>query len=91
MVGHVLRSVMRAAALLLLALAHVQGKHPSNMHTVFLADCSDYFAWQSVGFYYSHEKSGQPGPVTRVMCCEEHNRKRITQESPSSPACVQQI
>ena len=45
--------------------------HPSNMHTVFLAECSDYFQWQSVGMFYSHKTSGQPGPVTRVMCCQE--------------------
>jgi hypothetical protein len=26
--------------------------------------------------FYSHRKSGQPGPITRIMCCtpEEYNR-----------------
>lgn len=47
------------------------------MHTVFLADCTEYFQWQSVGMFYSHKKSGQPGPITRVMCCEEEAAKRM--------------
>jgi hypothetical protein len=25
------------------------GKHPSNMHTIFLADCTLYFQWMSMG------------------------------------------
>jgi hypothetical protein len=24
-------------------------KHPSNMHTIFLADCTPYFQWMSMG------------------------------------------
>jgi hypothetical protein len=76
--------LQRAAAALALALCAWQrlvtaAPHPSNMHTVFLADCSDYFQWQSVGMYYSHQKSGQPGPVTRVMCCEPNQAKHINQ------------
>ena len=28
------------------------------------------------GMFYSHRKSGQPGPITRIMCCtpEEYDR-----------------
>ena len=30
----------------------------------------------SAGMFYSHRKSGQPGPITRIMCCtpEEYDR-----------------
>lgn len=65
---------MVACILWLLLLRTVASKpHPSNMHTVFLADCSTYFQWQSFGMFYSYKKSGQPGPITRVVCCtEEH-------------------
>ena len=52
-------------------------RHPSNMHTVFLSDCTDYFQWQSLGMFYSHHKSGQPGPITRVMCCDDAARRNI--------------
>lgn len=51
--------------------AFEQAPHASNMHTVFLGDCTQYFQWMSMGMFYSHKKSGQPGPITRVMCCTE--------------------
>jgi hypothetical protein len=51
--------------------------HPSNMHTVFLGDCSQYFQWMSMGMFYSHQKSGQPGPITRVMCCTEEQEDML--------------
>jgi hypothetical protein len=28
-----------------------------------------YSDWQSVGVVFSYKQSGQPGPITRVMCC----------------------
>lgn len=56
-------------------------KHPSNMHTVFLGECTQYFQWMSIGMYYSHQKSGQPGPITRVMCCSDEERDALPQVS----------
>ena len=53
------------------------GKHPSNMHTIFLGDCTVYFQWMSMGMFYSHKKSGQPGPITRVMCCTEEQEAAL--------------
>ena len=63
----------------MLARAALAAPHPSNMHTVFLADCSAYFHWQSLGMFYSHAKSGQPGPITRVMCCEDAAVRNLPQ------------
>lgn len=60
-----------------------EGKHPSNMHTVFLGDCTPYFQWMSMGMFYSHKKSGQPGPITRVMCCTEEQEAALPKVCPT--------
>jgi hypothetical protein len=31
------------------------------------------------GMFYSHKKSGQPGPITRVMCCTEEQEAALPQ------------
>lgn len=67
-----LEETMRASNI-----SHQNGKHPSNMHTVFLGDCTPYFQWMSMGMFYSHKKSGQPGPITRVMCCTEEQEAAL--------------
>lgn len=54
-------------------------RHPSNMHTVFLGECTQYFQWMSLGMFYSHKKTGQPGPITRVLCCPEEERAKVPQ------------
>lgn len=46
-----------------------------NVHTAFLTDCTEYSDWQSIGMVYSWKHSGQPGPITRVMCCTEAEAK----------------
>lgn len=44
-----------------------------SMHTVFTTECTPYFNWQTLGLLYSHHKSGQPGPVTRLMSCTDQD------------------
>lgn len=46
------------------------------MHTVIPTECKNYFSWQSLGMFYSHRKTGQPGKITRILCCtkEEYDR-----------------
>ncbi|GMH38719.1 hypothetical protein BSKO_06603 [Bryopsis sp. KO-2023] len=51
-----------------------------NVHTIVVTDCSKYFVFQTMGVVYSHWKSRQPGPITRVMCCTEKDAKSVTQE-----------
>eukprot|EP01025_Chloroclados_australasicus_P052133 TRINITY_DN6067_c1_g1_i1.p1 TRINITY_DN6067_c1_g1~~TRINITY_DN6067_c1_g1_i1.p1 ORF type:complete len:651 (-),score=58.20 TRINITY_DN6067_c1_g1_i1:656-2545(-) len=51
-----------------------------NIHTIFLTECSMYFEWQTLGVVYSIKRSGHPGPVVRVMCCTEEQRKSLTRE-----------
>ena len=40
-----------------------------SVHTAFAAECSTYFVWQTLGLVYSFERSGQPGPLTRLISC----------------------
>ena len=76
----------RWAALLLLALlaisspaAHAQeapkaaAPRPANanVHTVFLTDCTPYSDWMSLGMVFSWKHSGQPGTLSKVMCCTD--------------------
>ena len=59
------------AALLLIAhrlLARAQAP-AATLHTVFTTECGQYFNWQTLGLMYSHRKSGQPGPITRLLSC----------------------
>ena len=35
-----------------------------------------YFNWQSLGIFYSHNKSGQPGPITRLLSCTPEQLKQ---------------
>jgi peptidyl serine alpha-galactosyltransferase len=63
------------AVLLALAAAAVAQQPPaanggsSDVHTVFLTDCTAYSDWQSLGMIFSWRESGQPGTLSRVMCC----------------------
>ncbi len=56
-------------ALLQLAAAAGATRHLTPVHVVFLTDCTPYSNWQSVGDTFSFKMSGQPGTVSRVMCC----------------------
>jgi hypothetical protein len=42
-----------------------------RMHTLFSVECLPYFDWQTVGLMHSFRKSGQPGPITRLLSCTE--------------------
>ena len=57
----------------LLLLSHLAPIAARQMHTVFSTECDDYFDWQSLGLVYSHRKSGMPGPITRLMACDQDN------------------
>ncbi|KAG0593534.1 hypothetical protein M758_1G329500 [Ceratodon purpureus] len=46
-------------------------KSPWRMHTLFSVECHMYFDWQTVGIMHSFRKSGQPGPVTRLLSCTD--------------------
>ncbi|PIN17816.1 hypothetical protein CDL12_09520 [Handroanthus impetiginosus] len=47
-----------------------------KIHTIFSAECSPYFDWQTVGLVHSFYKSGQPGSITRLLSCTEEDLKR---------------
>jgi hypothetical protein len=36
--------------------------------------------WQSVAFYFSHQRVGQPGPFTRLMCCSPRDLAGVSGE-----------
>ncbi|KAL9227047.1 hypothetical protein vseg_002788 [Gypsophila vaccaria] len=48
--------------------------HP-KIHTVFSAECTPYFDWQTVGLVHSFHQSGQPGNITRLLSCTEEELK----------------
>lgn len=69
------------ARMLLLALLvqlAVPLAHSSHqpVHVAFLTDCSKYSNWQSLAMIFSWKMSGQPGKLTRVMCCSEEDVKK---------------
>ena len=35
----------------------------------------EHWIWQTLGIYHSHKKSGQHGPVTRLLSCTEEKLK----------------
>eukprot|EP00955_Chlamydomonas_euryale_P080898 363494-Chlamydomonas_euryale.AAC.5 len=46
----------------------------------FLTDCQMYSNWQSLAMIYSFKQSGQPGTLTRVMCCSEETAATYPKE-----------
>lgn len=46
-----------------------------TLHTVVPTECTMYFSWQSLGIFYSHNKAGQTGPITRIISCTEEQQK----------------
>ncbi|KAL2897134.1 Peptidyl serine alpha-galactosyltransferase, partial [Bienertia sinuspersici] len=46
-----------------------------KIHTLFSAECTPYFDWQTVGFMHSFRLSGQPGNVTRLLSCTDEDLK----------------
>jgi len=54
----------------------VVGQAPWRIHTLFSTECNNYFDWQTVGLMHSYRKSGQPGPITRLLSCTEEEKQR---------------
>ena len=46
-----------------------------NLHVVFSAECVPAFDWESCGLFYSFKKIGQPGKITRLLACDDHQMK----------------
>ncbi|KAG1673278.1 hypothetical protein FOA52_002558 [Chlamydomonas sp. UWO 241] len=63
------RDLLRAFVAAVFVLAAASELTPVRVS--FLTDCKMYSDWQSVAMVYSWKMSGQPGSLTRVMCCEE--------------------
>ncbi|EPS72306.1 hypothetical protein M569_02455, partial [Genlisea aurea] len=55
--------------------AIVVGSRPYRIHTVFSVECNNYFDWQTVGLVHSLRKAGQPGPITRLLSCNDEELK----------------
>eukprot|EP00245_Coleochaete_scutata_P009565 TRINITY_DN3176_c0_g2_i1.p1 TRINITY_DN3176_c0_g2~~TRINITY_DN3176_c0_g2_i1.p1 ORF type:complete len:987 (-),score=179.27 TRINITY_DN3176_c0_g2_i1:1217-4177(-) len=53
----------------------IQPKQGLRLHTLFSTECNNYFDWQTAGLVYSFKKSGQPGPLTRLLSCTEEDLK----------------
>lgn len=49
--------------------------HP-KIHTIFSAECSTYYDWQTVGLVHTFNLSGQPGNITRLLSCTEEDLKQ---------------
>ena len=43
----------------------------ASQHTVFSTRCLPFFDWQALGLTYSHARVGAPGPITRLLACDD--------------------
>ena len=50
------------------------------VHVAFLTDCTMYSNWMSLTNTFSFKMSGQPGKVTRVMCCTPEEKANYPKE-----------
>ena len=46
-----------------------------RVHTVFCAECTNNFDYKSIGAFWSHNVSGMPGGITRLLACDESQMK----------------
>ena len=46
-----------------------------RVHTVFCAECTNNFDYKSIGAFWSHNISGMPGGITRLLACDENQMK----------------
>ena len=68
-----------AAKLMLLLPSLALALNPDGspkIHTVFCAECSNNFDYKSIGVYWSHNVSGMPGGVTRLLACSKEQLAR---------------
>jgi len=63
-------------ALALVAWLQLASSAFTPVHVVFLTDCTMYSNWQSLGMMWSWRMSGQPGTLSRVMCCTPEEKAK---------------
>lgn len=68
---------MRALPFLVLLLVACGASASKSIHTVITTECTPYFSWQTLGMFFSHKRSGQPGPITRIMCCTPEEYEKL--------------
>ena len=56
--------------LALVALGAGAARAEPRVHTVFCAECTNNFDYKSIGAFYSHNVSGMPGGITRLLACD---------------------
>lgn len=76
----VLVLVLLCAAPCILAGPHPPTQSKADIHTVFLTDCTPYSDWQTLVMVFGWRESGQPGPLTRVMCCTPEEKAAYPKE-----------
>jgi peptidyl serine alpha-galactosyltransferase len=47
----------------------------ARVHTVFCAECTEEYDYKSLGVFHSHNLSGMPGGVTRLLACDKEELK----------------
>lgn len=47
----------------------------TRVHTVFCAECTEDYDYKSLGVFHSHNLSGMPGGVTRLLACDTEELK----------------
>ena len=47
----------------------------ARVHTVFCAECTEDYDYKSLGVFHSHNLSGMPGGVTRLLACDKEELK----------------
>lgn len=52
----------------------------ASIHTVFSVDCQNLYTFQTLALVYSHHRSGQPGPLTRILSCDEEELRGMHEE-----------
>ena len=65
-----------SAITILVGLSVVSGAPLTPVRVAFLTDCTMYSDWMSLGMIYSFKMSGQPGKLTKVMCCTPEEKAK---------------
>jgi peptidyl serine alpha-galactosyltransferase len=68
------------AFFLVIVLVISQCAAQGKVRVLFLTDCTIYSDWQTIGMVFSYMYSRHDGPITRVMCCTEEERKKYNSE-----------
>lgn len=70
-----------ASGLVLLLLCGSAVADGESAHIVFNVDCGTTFGWQTIALLHSIKKSGQPGPVTRLLSCTQEQLEAMDEET----------